>query len=143
MSYILYICINQSIQTMSTVSATAILKVMEVNNPDLVDKVRSKLRVPVICLFTVDRIFNAINTGDDFKDRISFIACILKLYSPETLIADCKARNGVCAVMARQLNTTQQNISYYVKYAKHYYTSLATVRDVVNNVIEKIGGNHE
>jgi hypothetical protein len=125
-------------------STITILRILESQNPKLVQKVRDLIVAPEPSEDVVRKIyahcFLIHKSGDEFRDYVIFVSSILQLYSPETLIADCKVRNGVCSVMAERLGVSQQMVSYYVKHARHYYSNLIAVREAVDRIVERFGG---
>lgn len=125
-------------------STATILKIIEAREPGLVEHARELATPKEIDTSVVSQVFVHSmlihRTEDNFRDYIIFVSSILKLYSPESLIAECKVRNGVCNVMAEKLDISQQMVSYYVKHARHYYSNLTAVKNAVERIVEKFGG---
>jgi len=121
---------------------SAILKVIANQNPDIFEFVKGQLTVaPHLDTRILKHIYfrtHSLDTSyDSFYDNIAFIASGLLILSPESIMADCKVRNGVCSAMCELLGMTRHNFAYYTRRARDYYRLNLTFKKTVDVIVSR------
>lgn len=127
------------------ISSNTVLKVIAYQHPELFKMVNDQL---VVKAPVDEKIIRQIhqythiihNSYDNMYNTIVFLACGIKLYSPETLHADCRIRDGVAQALANEIGLSRSNVCNHVKkYVRFYYEKRKGFAELVDSIVAKFG----
>ncbi|QNK61717.1 hypothetical protein H7F33_14290 [Pedobacter sp. PAMC26386] len=117
-----------------------VLKVLAVSHPDLIQEAQESITPLMNNLDLIGEIYAYVcltyQPAVDYKHKLLFIASILRLFNPDTLIIDCKLRNGVRRSLANCFGESGTNISHYIGQARAYM-KIKTFKASVNSITEQ------
>jgi len=119
---------------------TAHMKILSKLSPELFNRVRESMTPSMVEIDKIPSIYVQFSNTfalekDPLMKKLKFIAIILKLYSPASLIAEVRVKDGVCAKISSSLGYSDvSNVSHMISRARAYM-NVASFRDDVNSVV--------
>lgn len=120
---------------------TIIANMISKTHPDLYIKTKRIIEsADNISERIIDRlhIVSISKSKEDWMQKLLFITSCLILFSPETIVGNCKVRSGVSKQIAGKLNVTTNAISYHIKNSRHYYSKMPDFKNTVHEIVKEV-----